>query len=274
MHLHQLADTLGVVTPGPPCRDLDVTPAPQRLTHHELVANALALVLVVHPGLPAPFGLPWRLHLTEELLAGLVEADQRVPPVVRQEVRLEHVFHSPAVLPVGVVRHTPGLREPRVDVVFFRAWRTVSVLTDWTEPSATSSSASSCKDQWQRPSGGSLHASRTSCCSTSPLILILSGRGGWGLWSRAARKPWVTKRWRTRARVREPTPKAVMRSSSVRGVPGDVSASSRMRAWVSFRAAAFPVDTSRSKPIRSSAVSVTRYLSIAKLRELGPAVAL
>src|SRR5947209_34978 len=41
-----------------------------------------------------------------------------------------------------------------------------------------------------------------------------------------------------------------------------------MRAWASFRAAAFPVETNCCRPIRSSAVKVTRYLSIALLLRL------
>src|SRR3954465_10821371 len=57
-------------------------------------------------------------------------------------------------------------------------------------------------------------------------------------------------------------------SSSVQIVPEEVSANRRMRAWMSFLAATFPVDTSCSKPARSSSVNVTRYLSMAIPRSL------
>ena len=45
--------------------------------------------------------------------------------------------------------------------------------------------------------------------------------------------------------------------------PPESSASRRMRAWVSLRAAALPLDTNCSNSARSSVVNVTRYLSIA-----------
>src|SRR5262249_44670005 len=138
----------------------------------------LAFVLVADPGLPPRLAALRRVHLPEELLAGLVETNHGKPRVVGQAIGLQHVFHPPDVLAVGLRRHTPGLHDPGVNGVFFRAWRTVSVLTDLTRPNATSSSASRLKVQWQRPSGGSVQASRINCCSTLPLSLILSGRGG------------------------------------------------------------------------------------------------
>src|SRR5205823_2516169 len=89
-------------------------------------------------------------HLAEQLLAGFVEADHRIPRVVRQLVGLDHVLHAPDVVSIGVGWKAPGLDDPWLDVVFFRAWRTVSTLIASTKPSTTSSSASSCRVQWQR----------------------------------------------------------------------------------------------------------------------------
>src|ERR1700730_17870301 len=108
-----------------------------------------------------------------------------------------YVFHPPDVLGIGLGRDAPSLDDPGLNVVFFRACRTVSVLMASTYPNTTSSSASSCTVQWQRPSGGSLQASWTSFCSMFPLIL--SGRGGWVLWARAARMSTEQTRLRTRA---------------------------------------------------------------------------
>src|SRR4051794_25490513 len=70
--------------------------------------------------------------------------------VVRQHVGPDHVLHAPDVLRIRVRRDAPGLDDPRLDAVFFSACRTVSVLTLLTSPSTTSSSASSCRVQWQR----------------------------------------------------------------------------------------------------------------------------
>src|SRR5207302_6391296 len=141
-------------------------------------------VFVVH--LSASTAPPGLAHLPEQLLARLIEADHGIPRVVGQQVGLDHVLPAPDVVGIRVRRNAPGLDDPRLDVVFFSACRTVSVLIDWASPSTTNSSASSCNVQWQRPSGGSLHARRINCCSTSPLILILAGRAGWGRGSRAA----------------------------------------------------------------------------------------
>src|SRR5436305_575504 len=145
------------------------------------VARPFAFVLVVHLGGPACFDRLWRPHLAEQLPARFIEAHHRTPRIVRQHVGLDHVLHVPDVFAIGVGWDAPGLDDPRVDVVFFRAWRTVSVLTDLSTPKATNSSASNCNVQWQRPSGGSVQAMRTNSCSTSPLILTWSGRGGCGL---------------------------------------------------------------------------------------------
>src|SRR5262245_7718624 len=261
--VHQLLHAPRIVLAGAPLTDPDMTPAAQRLAQQQLVADALALVLVVHLRRVARPRPPRRPHLAEELLARLIEADHRVLRVVRQQVGLDHVLQAPDVLGVGLRRDAPRRDDPRLDVVFFSACRTVSVLTASTSPKTTSSSASSCKVHWQRPSGGSLHARWISRCSMSPLILILSGRCGCGLGSRAAGRPAVTTRRRTRPTVQMPTPRAATIWSSVRPPPVAVSANRRMRAWVSRRAAPLPTETKCSKSARSSVVNVTRYLSIA-----------
>ena len=173
VHFHEVPDAAGVVPPGATFGHLDVTPAPQRLAHHQLVADAFPLILVVHMSRSARAAPPGLSYLTEELLARLVEADDRAPRVVGPQVGLDHVLHPPDVIGVGPRRDAPGLDDPWLDVVFLRAWRTVSVLIESASPSTTSSSASSCRVQRQRPRGGSLQASWISRCSMSPLILIL-----------------------------------------------------------------------------------------------------
>src|SRR5262245_40311273 len=269
MHLDQLAQALGIVAPRASRAHPDVSPAPQRLAHHQLVADPLALVLVVLLGQTARPGRQRLADLAEQLLAGLVEAHHRVGRVVRQHVGLDHIFHPPDVLGVGLGRYTPGVDDPGLDIVVLRAWRSVSVLMASTSPRTTISSASSCKVQRQRPWGGSPQASCTNFCSVSPLILILSGRGGWGLGLRACWRPWVTRRLRTRPMVHRPTPKAATIWSSERSPPGVVSANNKMRAWVSLRATALPTETRCSNSARSWGVKETRYFSMAALRYSG-----
>src|SRR5262249_30177888 len=136
IYIDQLFDTLRVVPPRPPVRHPDMTPTTQRLAHHEQVARPFALVLAIHLGALANAWRPRLAHLAEELSARFVEAHDRSPRVVGQHIGLDHVLHAPDELPVRGRWHAPGDDNPRVDVVFFRAWRTVSVLTFLTRPRA------------------------------------------------------------------------------------------------------------------------------------------
>src|SRR5262249_18615538 len=259
--VHQLLHAPGVVPSRPPLAHPHVPPTPQRLTHQQLGADALALVLVVHLKATAPPAR--RSPFPEQLLAGFVEADHRIPRVVGQQVGLDHVFHAPDELGIGVRRDTPGRDDPGLAGVFFSACRTASTLTRSTRPSTTRSSAKSCKVQWQRPSGGSLQASWINFRSTSPVILISPGRAGWGRWSRAAGSPSVTNRRRTRSTVRRLIPRERTMAVAGRSSPGDGSAGRTTRAWISLRAAPLPTLTSCSKAARSSASKGPRYLSMA-----------
>src|SRR5262249_12841109 len=157
----QLPQARGVVPPCPPRCHLDMAPTPQRLAHQQLVTDPLPRVLVVRRGATAPACLPPAAHFAEELLAGLVEADHWGAGVVRQQVGLAHVLQAPDELGIRVRRDAPGLDDPGLAIAFFSASRTVSRPTRSTRPRATSSSANSCTVQWQRPTGGSLHASST-----------------------------------------------------------------------------------------------------------------
>src|SRR5262249_55694343 len=222
----------------------------------------------IDPGRPTPARpLCWS-HFAEQLLARFIEAHYGIARIVRQQIGLQHILHAPDELGICPGGDTPGLDDPWLDVIFFRACQTVTVLMVSSKPKTTSSSASSCKVQWPRPRGGSLQASSSNVCSTFPLILTLSGRGGCSRWSRAASRPSVTNRCRRRAMVRGLVPKAETISASAYASPHLSSAKSKMRAWVSFRAAALPMDTTCSNASRSFTVRATRYLSIAALLSL------
>src|SRR3984957_8211404 len=240
LHVHQLPHAAGVVAPGSPFGHPHVAPPPQRLAHHQLVANAFAFILIIHEGRMARTRSPRRVCVAKQLFARFVKANDRIGQIIRQKIGLNHILHAPDELRVSVGRDQPSFDYPRVDFTFFNACRTVSVLTAFTRPRTTISSASRRRVQRHRPSGGSAHASSINFCSRSPLILILSGRGGCGLWSTAASNPSVTKRLRTRSTVRRLTSSAVTISSSGQS---SLSARSRMRACVSRRAATSPVLT-------------------------------
>jgi hypothetical protein len=72
----QVLDAVRPVDAGASVADHDVTPASQRLTDQEQVADPTALVLIVLPGWPARRQRAGRGDLGEQLAAGLVQADQ------------------------------------------------------------------------------------------------------------------------------------------------------------------------------------------------------
>jgi hypothetical protein len=131
------------VDAGAPVADRDVTPAGQRLGHQEQVADPTALVLIVLAGWSARRQRVGRVDLGEQLAAGLVQADLGAARVIGAGVDLEHVLHPPAELAVLLGGMHQRFRQPRLELVCCKTWRTVSYDTDSTTCSATSRSASS-----------------------------------------------------------------------------------------------------------------------------------
>ena len=145
-----------------------MAPAGQRLGHQEQVADPAALVLIVLAGWPARRQRVGRGDLGEQLAAGLVQADLGAARVIGPGVDLKHVLHPPAELGVLLGWDAPALGQPRLELVCFKAWRTVSYDTDSTTSSSTSRSASSRNVQRLWPSGGALQVSATRWASCSP----------------------------------------------------------------------------------------------------------
>ena len=81
--------------------DAHLAPAAQRLGDQEQVGHAVARVLVVVARRLPRRGGQRRARLAEQLLAGLVQADQRARRVVGPVVDVEHVLHVPDELGVG-----------------------------------------------------------------------------------------------------------------------------------------------------------------------------
>src|SRR5205823_11836059 len=74
--------------------DLDVAPAFERSKHHEEIGGAIALVLVIETGRASRFHRDRHARFGNELLRGLVEANQRTIAVAWPRVDGQHVFHS------------------------------------------------------------------------------------------------------------------------------------------------------------------------------------
>ena len=166
--LHQRSYTARIILACPPGRDVHVPPATQGLTHHKLMADPFPFILVVHSRWLAWLRPLRRPHLTKQLFTGFVKTDHGITRIIGQRIRLQDIFHAPDEVSIGMRWDTPRFNDPRANVIFFNACRTVSVLSVSTSPKTTSASASSCKVQWHRPWGGSLHAKRIKCCSISP----------------------------------------------------------------------------------------------------------
>src|SRR4029450_3637089 len=156
------------VDAGAPSADHDVAPASQRLADQEQVAHAPTLVLVVLARRPPRRDRAGRVDLAEQLAAGLVQAGLRAARVIGPGVDPKHVLHAPDELRVLLGWDAPALGQPRLELVCFKAWRTVSYDTDSTTCSSPSRAASRRNGQRLWPSGGALQVSATRWASCSP----------------------------------------------------------------------------------------------------------
>jgi hypothetical protein len=113
------------VDAGAPAADHDLAPASQRLGHQEQVAHPTALVLIILAGWPARRHRAGRVDLAEQLATSLVQADLGAAWIIGAGVDRQHVLHAPAELGVLLGRDAPALGQPRLELVCFKAWRTV-----------------------------------------------------------------------------------------------------------------------------------------------------
>src|SRR5487761_892458 len=252
MDIHQLLHLAGEVQLGALRRHRDMAPTGQWLEVHEQVRHPVPLVLVVIAGGLARLDRPWQARLLDQLLARLVEADLRGARVIRLGIQIEHVFHAPDVFPTDLW-DAPRASKPGLQVPLFRVRRTVSSETASMTPSVTNWSARSCIVQQWRPSGGCVQASAMRNASCLPSSL--DWPPGRGCSERAASKPSSTKRWRVRSTVAWPACSIAAMTRS--GWPS--SASSKVCARRTRRAAALPLPVSASNWARSSSVRSTRY---------------
>src|SRR5256885_834257 len=98
--------------------DLDVAPTFERSKHHEEIGGAIALVLVIETGRASRFHRDWHARFGNELLRGLVEANQRTIAIAWPRVDGQHVFHSGYERAVGLRRDDPVLAAMGLKSVF------------------------------------------------------------------------------------------------------------------------------------------------------------
>jgi hypothetical protein len=156
------------VDPGAPVADRHLSPASQRLGHQEQVAHPVPHILIVLARRPPGRRRQGWGDLSQQLSAGLVQADLGAARVIGAGGDPTHVLHPPDELAVLLGRDAPALGQPRLEPVCFKTCRTVSYDTDSTTPNATSRSASSRTLQRLWPSGGALQVNATNRASCSP----------------------------------------------------------------------------------------------------------
>lgn len=121
-----MLEDLGVIGGGPAISDGDMAPAFERREHHEQFGHAVALILVIAADRAARLHRDGRARLGDELLGGLVQADQRPVGITQPRIDLQHVLHrrdeggvaTKAALALGgITQHCQAVGPERV---FFR----------------------------------------------------------------------------------------------------------------------------------------------------------
>src|SRR5215207_8817693 len=235
--------------------DADVAPAGQRFGDDEEVGRPLTLILVVLTGSSSRAGVEWLPHLCYKLLALLVQANLRETLVVGAGVDLKDVLHAPTEGGILLWRDGPLPLEPGLYGTFFRV-RLTSSREMGSSAHSSSTKRSARRRTLQRffPFGGSEQARAIRCASCSPLSFF--GLVAFALrWTSAASKPSQANLWRTRATVERLTSRAsaiLVSGQAWSGASSPSSALSRMRAWVNWRAEAWPPAIKPSRLPRSS----------------------
>src|SRR5262245_1657659 len=187
-----------IVDGGVAVGDPDVAPAFERREQHEQVGGAVALVLVIEAGGAAGLHRDWHARLGDQLLGGLVQADQRTVGIVRPRVDGEHVFHRGYEGAVGLRRDDPALPAMGFETVFLSVRPIVELLAWSTMPRSTPLFSNSCSVQRAHPLGGLEQAKAISLASFSPSKMRGTAGVARGLRRKTASNPSSTNCLRTR----------------------------------------------------------------------------
>src|SRR5215813_6294119 len=254
----QVFQDASVIHGGMAICDLDVAPAFERSKHHEEIGGAIALVLIIETGRASRFHRDRHARFGNELLRGLVEANQRIIAVAWPRVDGQHVFHSGYERAVGLRRDDPVLAAMGLKSVFLSARPIVLSLARSTMPSSTTLFSTNRKVQRARPLGGLEQASAISLASFSPSNIRGTAGVARGLRRNTASRPSSTSCLRTRPTIDRLVSKALTIRLSLQPSPApETSAFSNIRAFNCRRAALLPLRSSLSRCSRSSTLSFT-----------------
>src|SRR3954452_9250270 len=260
MRVGQIPEHVGIIDGGVAVGDFDLPPAFQRREHHEQIGDAIAFVFVIVTRWLSRFGGDRRARLDDQLLGGFVEAHERALWIVRSLIDFQDVFHGGDKRRVGIGRNHPSLLAMRFENVFFNVRPIVLSLARSTMCSSTTFSSSRRRLHLAKPSGAGERVSAINFASAAPSKI--RGRAELGLYLRVntASNPSSTS-WRL---VRSIVAMLVSSAAAIRlslqpSPSSDMSAFSRMRAFVSSWAERLPLRINSSSWARSSALNRTTY---------------
>src|SRR5438445_1175514 len=130
--------------------------------------HSVALIFMVFENRVAGRGWQWRTDLPGQLLAAFIQADQGPGWIRLSGIDFEHLLHRGHELGVGFGSNHPLLFLPRLELIFFSVWRTVSWLISPTISSSTKRSANNLSVQRSHPTGGPPQLSARSWASPLP----------------------------------------------------------------------------------------------------------
>ena len=140
--IYQVFHGIGPIIASPTVSDVDMPPGSQWFKEHEQVTGSVALVFVI-----VASRWPWHrwaryAGFANQLLGFLIKADGWISGVVGHFIHIQDIFHGSHKLRARF-GYAPRFALPRLEVVFFKRWRTVSCETDSTTPNSTNVPAKS-----------------------------------------------------------------------------------------------------------------------------------
>src|SRR3974377_1028546 len=173
-------------------------PAFERGKHHKQIGRAIAFVFIIESDQPSLFHLDRSACFSDQLLRGLVQANQRNIGIARPRIHGQHVLHGGYECAVGFRRNDPLPFEMGPKDVFLRVRPIVLSLARSTMFSSTTLFSNNRNVQRARPLGGSEQARAISLASFSPSKILGTAGVARGFRLSTASKPSSTSCLRTR----------------------------------------------------------------------------
>ena len=121
----QVAQEVGIIDACAPVRDRHQTAAFQWREGHEQVGDAGTLVFIVEARRLAGLHGDRRTRFLDELLRCLIQANQRLPGIMRARIDVEYILHRSNKSGVFLGRDHPVLAAVRLEFIFFKVRPTV-----------------------------------------------------------------------------------------------------------------------------------------------------